>query len=147
MMILVCNCETTGKDIMRAMTLAGVLLLSTILSTSASFARSMSPIGSWRGSGIVQPTSGAKERARCRAEIRKAPGRGRYRAHYRCSTSLGMITQSVMIKKVNSRRFTGYFHNNQLNVNGLISITLKGNRQTVTMRSPNGRGWMKLRRH
>jgi hypothetical protein len=134
------------KDKMRYLTIASVLFLSISLNSNISYAKSTSLIGSWRGGGTVQPTSGAKEKTRCRATIHKASGKGKYRANYRCSSPMGLITQSVTIRRVGANRYSGSFYNTQYNIRGRISITVKGNRQSVSMRSPEGRGWINLRK-
>lgn len=132
---------------MRIITVASVLLLSITLTAASSFAKSPSLIGSWRGGGTIQPNNGAKEKTRCRANIQKAPARGQYRAKYRCSSPYGVVSQAVIVKKVSANRYSGYFSNAQLKIRGSISIVLRGNKQTVTMRSPGGNGWINMRRH
>ena len=131
---------------MRPLMIATALLLSLSLDSTNSYAKSPSLIGSWQGGGIVQPTSGAKEKTRCHATILKAPARGQYRANYRCSSSLGVITQAVTVKKTGANHYSGSFNNAQHKIRGMISIILKGNNQTVTMKSANGHGWINMKK-
>jgi len=132
---------------MRLFTTASVLFLLITLTAGSSFAKSPSLIGSWRGGGIIQPVNGAKERTRCRADIKKAPARGQYRANYRCSSPYGVVSQAVIVKRTSANRYSGSFNNTELKVRGSISIILRGNKQTVTMNSPEGRGLIKMQKH
>lgn len=131
---------------MRTRTVASALFLSIILGATASYAKSQSLIGSWRGGGVVQPKDGAREKTRCRAEIQKSPGRCLYHAVYRCSSPLGLISQTVDIKKKSTTRYVGTFYNPQYNVKGTFSITLQGNRHSVVMKSSRGEGWIDFSR-
>ena len=131
---------------MRSFVVASVLILSTTLGASISVAKSISLIGSWRGGGIVQPKGGAKEKTRCRATIEKAPARGLYTAVYKCSSPIGLISQNVAVKKISATKYSGTFHNVLHKVKGIFSITLIGNKQTVTMQSNQGQGWLDLNR-
>ncbi len=131
---------------MRLLSLASILFLSCSLPVNTSQAKSPSLIGSWHGSGTIQPANGARESTRCRAYIQKAPARGRYRGSYRCSTSAGMISQVVTLRKVSANSFSGSFNNVQYKVRGIISIVLHGNRQSVSLTSSKGRGWINMKR-
>ncbi len=131
---------------MRSFVVASVLILSTTFGASFSAAKSVSLIGSWRGGGIVQPNGGAKEKTRCRAEIQKSPGRGLYNAVYKCSSPIGIISQNVAVKKISATKYSGTFNNVLHKVKGIFSIILNGNKQTVTMRSNQGEGWLDLNR-
>ncbi|MCP4934884.1 MAG: hypothetical protein GY927_11935 [bacterium] len=125
---------------------AGVLILSISFGAAGSYAKSVSLIGVWHGGGIVLPKGGAKEKTRCRAEIQKSPGRGLYLANYKCSSPLGLISQTVAVKKISATKYSGTFHNVLHKVKGVFSITLDGNKQTVTMKSSQGEGWLDLNR-
>lgn len=131
---------------MRSFLMASVLILSISFGAAGSFAKSVSIIGSWRGGGIVQPKDGAKEKTRCRAEIQKSPGRGLYNAIYKCSSPIGLISQNVAVIKISATKYSGTFHNDVHNVKGNFSITLKGDKQIVTMESSQGKGWLDLNR-
>ncbi len=131
---------------MRSFYVTSVLILSITFGASFSYAKSVSLIGSWRGGGIVQPKDGAKEKTRCRAEIQKSPGRGLYSAVYKCSSPLGLISQTVDVKKISASHYTGTFNNTLHKGKGVFSITIDGNKQTVTMRSNQGEGWLDLNR-
>ncbi len=131
---------------MRSFVVASVLILSTTFGVSISAAKSVSLIGSWRGGGIVQPKGGAKEKTRCRAKIRKSPGRGLYSAIYKCSSPIGLISQTVAVKKISATKYSCTFNNVLHKVKGIFSITLNGNKQTITMQSNQGKGWLDLNR-
>ena len=131
---------------MQYVTIASIILLSFSLASSISYAKSPSLIGSWHGGGVVQPTSGAKEKTRCRANIEKAPSRGLYNVTYRCSSPYGLISQNVMVKKTGANRYTGGFYNAQHKIRGFINIILNGNKQTVTLKTSNGKGWFNLQK-
>ena len=102
--------------------------------------------GYWRGGGFAQPYDGARERIRCRITYRKV-SRTRYSGTARCSAvSLGAITQSISLRKVGKRTYRGSFYNAQYNVSGSFTVTVKGRRQYVTLRSNRGYARLTLRK-
>ena len=102
--------------------------------------------GSWSGSGYVKPNNSAKERARCRVSYWKK-SKTRYGARATCSTaSLGGVTQTASLRRVKKNHYTGTFYNAQYGVSGSIYVVVKGRRQSVSLRSNNGRAYMSLRK-
>ena len=102
--------------------------------------------GVWYGGGYVTPKQGARERARCRVVYKKkAPNR--YTAVAQCATaSLGGITQTAALRKIKKNTYAGSFYNAQYDVRGSIYVKVKGTRQSLSLRSANGRAIISLRK-
>ena len=131
---------------MRLFVLGTAFVLSLSLLTPTAFAKSASSLaGSWRGSGVLQPSNGRKERARCRVSISKASANS-YNATMNCATSAGRVSQWALIRKAGGNRYTGHFHNAKYNAHGSIFVVGRGNSLSVTMRSNKGSGWLRLHR-
>lgn len=135
-----------GTNDMRAIIAISVLLFSTGYHINISLAKSASIVGSWRGSGVVKPHNEATEKTRCRATVRHSSGNN-YTASYHCSSSMGLATQAVKVRKIGANTYTGSFYNAQHNVRGVINISVHGNSQSVSLRSVKGTGYIKMRKH
>ena len=128
------------------MIMAAVFSLVFVLSTTQSYAKSRSLAGSWKGGGSFTSASGTREKTRCRATVR-AHKYGKYSVYARCSVaSIGLLKQSGIVKTVGKNRYRGNFSNTEYGIHGSISIVVKGNRQYITLRSPEGGGNLVLRR-
>ena len=126
--------------------LQALLVVLFALGTSQASAKSKSISGYWKGGGSFTTSSGTRERTRCRAKI-KARSKKRYSIFAKCSTaSLGIIEQSGTVKQVGKNRFRGRFTNEDYDIHGSIQITLRGNKQYMSLRSPSGNGNLTLRR-
>jgi hypothetical protein len=99
--------------------------------------------GSWSGGGTVRYADGQSERARCRAHFSQSGSQVSLEAH--CATASGSVDQSATLRRVGPNSFSGRFYNQQFNVSGSIHITVRGNTQTVSLRSPNGSATLTLR--
>ena len=128
------------------MILTTLFSLVFILSTTQSYAKSRSLAGSWKGGGSFTSASGTREKTRCRATVR-AQKFGKYSVYARCSVaSVGLLEQSGTVKSVGKNRYRGRFSNTEYGIHGSINIVVKGNRQYITLRSPEGGGNIVLRR-
>jgi len=131
---------------MRLFVLGAALIISMSTLAPAAYAKSSSPIGKWKGGGVLQPNNGHRERTRCRATVRKAPARGAYDATINCATSAGRITQRTRLRRIGANRYRGRFTIPKYNTRGTVTSVVRGNTQSVTVRSNKGRGWLKLHR-
>ncbi len=124
--------------------LAALLLVAAPLLSVPAHAASLK--GVWTGGGYVTPNSGARERAKCRVTYR-AKGGNRYTAIARCATaSLGGITQTAALRRIKKDTYAGKFYNAQYGVSGSIYVKVKGTRQSMSLRSANGRARLSLRK-
>jgi hypothetical protein len=99
--------------------------------------------GLWRGSGHVNPAEGQRERVRCRVVYRRLSA-DRYGVTARCATQAVNIDQSGEIRRTGRNSYAGTFYNMEYNVRGRIRVRVSGNRQSVTLSSPQGSGRLTL---
>ena len=99
--------------------------------------------GLWRGSGYVNPAEGQRERVRCRVVYRRLSA-DRYGVTARCATQAVNIDQSGEIRRTGRNSYAGSFYNMEYNVRGRIRVRVSGNRQSVTLSSPQGSGRLTL---
>ena len=93
--------------------------------------------GSWNGGGWVSFSSGARERARCRAKFAAQSDR-RYFVTATCATESGKVSQTASIRQAGANAYVGTFYNNEYDVSGTIRITVHGNTQTARLSSGSG---------
>ena len=108
-------------------------------------AESASLEGSWRGGGSVAFSSGASERAQCRAQYRRASVNA-YTVTATCATPSGRATQTATLRRVGDNTSQGQFRNAEYDVSGTISVTVSGNRQSVRLSGDTGSAAFELRR-
>ncbi len=101
--------------------------------------------GQWRGSGSVKTNSGTKERVRCRVTYRRAGGQI-FSVTARCASSAGRFDQNGSVKRVSKNRYVGTVYNPDFNIKARVVITARGKRQTVSLSSSEGTGYLSLRR-
>ena len=101
--------------------------------------------GSWRGGGSVAFSSGASERAQCRAQYRRASVNA-YTVTATCATPSGRATQTATLRRVGDNTYQGQFRNAEYDVSGTISVTVSGNRQSVRLSGDTGSAAFELRR-
>ena len=119
-----------------------ILLLQAALPSQAHAA---SIKGSWRGAGVVTSKSGARERVRCRVTYGRTRGKF-FSVNARCASSAGQFNQSGTVKRVSRNRYVGTVYNTDYNVRGRVVIRAKGKRQSVSITSSEGKGYLSLRR-
>ena len=113
--------------------------------TVVSGANAASLAGSWSGSGTIYPSSGKAEKARCRVSFSKV-SESQYRVNAKCASTSGKASQVATVRPVGKNKYSGNFYNKQHNTEGNVTITLKGNRQTISMTSSVGSATLSLRR-
>ncbi len=126
-------------------TIFGVLLGTLyIFAPSTAFAGSGLE-GSWRGSGYVSPTSGARENVRCRVRYSQQASKV-YSVSATCATASTTIIQTGEVLEVSGGRYVGDFYNPQFDVSGRVRVQMSGDHQTVTFSGGRGRGSLSLTR-
>ena len=93
--------------------------------------------GSWSGGGTVSFASGSTERARCRAQYRRAGSTG-YTLNATCATASGRASQTASVRQIAENRYAGSFYNSEYGISGVIGIVVHGRSQTVRLRSDSG---------
>jgi hypothetical protein len=134
-----CSCRPRR----RAAALAAPLLIAGLAAGGQATAQSLE--GSWSGGGSVAFASGEHERARCRAQYRRASATS-YSVTATCAAPSGRATQTATVRKVGGNTYRGQFHNSEYDISGTIYVTVSGNRQSVRLMSPSGSASLELRR-
>jgi hypothetical protein len=93
--------------------------------------------GSWSGGGSVMYTTGAKEKARCRASINRAGGSS-YAMSATCATASGKVVQATTLRKTGGSSYSGRYRNADYNVEGTIRVSQSGNSINVTTTTDTG---------
>jgi hypothetical protein len=101
--------------------------------------------GSWSGGGWVSFAGGSRERARCRARY-SARSASSYALNATCATASGSVTQDASLRRVGANSYAGRFYNSEYNVSGTIHVTVRGDRQSVTIDSDSGSASLSLSR-
>lgn len=99
--------------------------------------------GAWSGGGTVKLTEGGVEKVRCRIRYSKSTGET-YVLDATCSHSNGTISQTGRVARVSGSRFTGRLYSDQYDVSGKISVSVNGNKQTLSLSSAKGSGSITL---
>ena len=120
-----------------ALGMTALLGLALALMTAPVRAEMVNLDGAWSGGGSVKFPSGAKEAARCRANFKKR-GAESYLVNARCASASGKVEQSALLTYVGGNQFTGSFFNQEFKVDGIITVTVSGNSQSVSISSPAG---------
>jgi len=114
-----------------------------VMSAAPSIAQSRGLEGYWRGSGFIKVKDAPKERVRCRVTYSRRSS-NTYSVDAKCASQGANITQSGQVANTGRNRYAGKFYNSDYNVRGRIRITIRGNRQYVTLRSEAGSGNLML---
>ncbi len=121
---------------------AGLCFL--ILPTGKIQAKQTGLTGSWRGAGLVQDVKGQKERVKCRARYENG-GRQKFRVMMKCvSRTKGSKANSFTVTQSGNRVYSGRFRDDETNINVNASITLKGRKQIIELKSTQGWGRFEL---
>ena len=99
--------------------------------------------GYWRGGGYMSPAKGRREKVRCRVWFTKQSARA-YSVRARCASQAVNIDQNARVVATGRNSFSGTFTNVDFNISGRIRISLRGNRQTVSLSSAEGSGRLTL---
>lgn len=116
---------------------AKILGLASGLFLGAGLAYAASIEGSWSGGGTVKLNTGQAERVQCRIRYEKGSGRT-FVLYANCSHSNGTFQQSGRVVQLSSSSYSGRLYSDQYSVSGDVSISVSGNRQTITAVSPKG---------
>ena len=127
----------------RAAGIASVASLGLILGFATPALADSDLSGSWRGGGSVAFSSGAKERARCRASFSKL-NKWIYRMNATCATASAKVAQTAELRRTGKNRYSGNFHNYQFGVSGTIHIQVSGRKQSVRLKSEAGSASLRL---
>lgn len=109
--------------------LAALLVSATFVPGEA---ESMSLAGSWSGGGWVAFSTGAKEKARCRARYSRTSAKS-YKVHATCATRSGKASQTATVYEVTKNRYRGSFYNVDYNVRGTMRVVVSGSSQSVNL--------------
>jgi hypothetical protein len=129
---------------------ANNMLLSSALGALVLTAATITPAaaadlaGSWKGGGTVTFSSGASERARCRATFSPS-GKSAYDVSASCATQSGTVSQTAFVRGSGST-YRGTFYNPEFDTSGKIQISVSGKSQTVRLTSTKGSAIIRLSR-
>jgi len=129
----------------RASVAGAVLAFCSIFATPLLAQQRSSLEGSWSGGGTVNLSSGATERARCRASFSRQSGNS-FGMSAVCATSSARVAQTARIQQVGANQFAGDFHNSEYGVSGTIRITINANRLSASLSGGGGSAQLSLSR-
>lgn len=141
---------TICKTLITAVSAAAfVLAMLASLWTHQAVAKTGTPsplVGSWRGTGLVQSSSGRKQQVKCRANFQPA-GSSRYKVVMTCvSRSKGAKSRTFTVRKTGNHIFSGRFHDAEAHLDVRAAIRLKGRHQVIELHSKKGRGRIEMSR-
>lgn len=122
---------------------AGAFLLATGAGTGPADAADLA--GSWKGAGTVTFSSGATEKARCRATFSSSSGERAYDIKATCATQSGTVSQTAFVRGRGSS-YRGTFYNPEFDTTGKIQISVSGRSQVVRLTSTKGSAVIRLSR-
>jgi uncharacterized protein (DUF2147 family) len=126
---------------------AATLALTLGMLTAASAAPAASIVGSWSGRGSVRLTSGQVEPVSCRVRYAKGDSAGKtFTVDATCASTAGTFTLYGRVSKRSASSYRGSLYGEQSTVSGKITISVRGNSQTVSVRNAQGTGSINLRR-
>ena len=128
-----------------ALMLALAAFVGALTASGASLAQPASLEGSWSGGGVVSFASGAREKARCRAQYSRRSSTT-YALTATCATPSGRATQSASVRQVGGNSYQRSFYNSEYNVSGTIHVVVRGNSQSVHLSSVGGSASLRLSR-
>lgn len=108
-------------------------------------ASAASIVGSWSGGGTIKLKTGGVERVRCRISYSSSTG-NTFGISATCATTAGTISQSGRVVSRGGGRYSGRLYSPEYSVSGNLSISVRGNRQTVSVSSAKGSGRLSLSR-
>ena len=101
--------------------------------------------GAWSGGGFVKPTSGKREKVRCRVTYSRQSAKV-YGVNARCASASATLRQTGELLKVRSNLFVGDFYNAQFDFRGRIRVVVSGKSQRVTLSGDGATGSLRLRK-
>jgi hypothetical protein len=127
-----------------ALMLGLAAFVGALTASGVSLAQPASLEGSWSG-GVVSFASGAREKARCRAQYSRRSSTA-YALTATCATPSGRATQSASVRQVGGNSYQGSFYNSEYNVSATIHVLVRGNSQSVHLSSGAGSASLRLSR-
>jgi hypothetical protein len=122
---------------------AAALALTLGLLTANSTASAASIVDSWSGRGTVRLTSGHVEPVR----YEKGDSAGKtFVLNAKCAATAGTFMLYGRVSKRSASSYRGSLYGEQSTVSGKITISIRGNSQSVRVSSAMGSGSLKLRR-
>ncbi len=131
---------------MRIFSAATLALMLGLLSV-ASAASAASLVGSWSGRGSVRLASGQVEPVSCKVSYAKGDSAGKtFTLNSKCAFTGGTFALYGRVSKRSANSYRGSLYGDQSTVSGKISISVRGNSQSVSVRNSKGAGSLTLRR-
>ena len=109
-----------------------VTLAPALLAIGTARAEPVNLEGSWSGGGMVNLSSGASEKARCRAHFTRQSANS-FGMNAICATPSARVAQTATLSRVGANRFAGSFYNSEYNVSGTINLTVNANRLSASL--------------
>ena len=125
-------------------TMSSALLACLVFSNSGK--TQADPIeGSWRGSGIMKPSSGDKEKVRCKMSYSKEAEKV-FSFNATCAATSGNFSQYGEVNKVKGNRYIVTIYSSKNSATGRFRVVVNGSGQTINISSNKGSGRMNLRK-
>lgn len=99
--------------------------------------------GTWSGSGYIKPTSGRRERIRCRVTFDRQSSKV-FGVRATCASSSNSVRQTSEVLMIRPNYYAGDFYNRQYDMSGRIRVRVTGSTQTVTFSGDSGQGELRL---
>lgn len=115
-----------------------------LLGTPSAPAQADAIVGNWSGSGTVRHDGGT-DAVRCRVSYNKGTGRT-YEVYANCAHPNGTFKQSGRVVDRGGNRYTGRVYSDQYQVTGSVTVSVRGNSQSISVNSPRGSAKLTLRR-
>lgn len=114
----------------------GIALLLAAFAVPQAKAETANLSGFWMGTGMVLLSNSGPEPAKCRAQFfQNGPDLA---VQAQCATPSGSTEQAARLREVAANTYAGTFFNPEFKIAGTIQITVRDNRQYVTLWSEAG---------
>ena len=124
------------------LTMSSALLACLVFSNSGQ--AQADPIeGSWRGSGIMKPSLGDKEKVRCKIRYSKQADKV-FSFIATCAATSGNFSQCGEVNRAKGNRYIGTFYNSKNSATGRIRVGVNGSRQNINISSNKSSGGINL---
>ncbi len=113
-----------------------IVLLMAAFAAPQARAETANLSGLWFGTGMVLLSNSGPEPAKCRAQFfQNGPDLA---VQAQCATPSGSTEQAARLRQVAPDSYSGSFFNPEFKISGTIQITVRDNRQYVTLWSEAG---------
>ncbi len=121
---------------MKICEVVGTALLMAAFAAPQARAEPTNLSGFWMGAGMVLLSNSGPEPAKCRAQFfQNGPDLA---VQAQCATPSGSTEQAARLREVATDTYAGTFFNPEFKISGTIQITVRDNRQYVTLWSEAG---------